>query len=124
MNSGGTQDLGAAAAAALPDLHAALYGFAPQETRAWTDSSAILVVVRTDACGVSVPGHSRTSALAELHHAVGDAVFLRSGEMLRARDRRIDAERGLMVLAFERSSADDLAATRTPALREPLADAS
>jgi hypothetical protein len=124
MAEGQLNELGAAAAAVLPDLHDEIYGFRPEETRAWTDSSAILLVVRTRACMADVAGHSRASALAQLHVAVADGVFLRSGEMLRTRDRRIDLERGLMVLAFERSSAEDLVAARAPELREPLADAS
>jgi hypothetical protein len=124
MTRGDTQDIGAAAADALPELHAALYGFHPRETRAWTDGNAILIVARTGACTANVPGRSRAAALAELQRSVRDVVYLRCGVMLRMRDRSVDAGRELIVLAFERSRASDLAAERFPALHEPLADAS
>ena len=44
-----TRQIGAVAADALDEIHSAIYGQAPEASRAWTDGDAILLVVRLPA---------------------------------------------------------------------------
>jgi hypothetical protein len=94
-----TERIGEIAAQALADIHSALYGHPPLAARAWTDGDAILLVMRltpeTIAEGSEPP-------LASMQQMVGAAVQRRTGESLRAASTSVDAQRGLVVLAFER----------------------
>jgi hypothetical protein len=82
-----TERIGEIAAQALADIHSALYGY------------PILLVMRltpeTIAEGSEPP-------LASMQKMVGAAVQRRTGESLRAASTSVDAQRGLVVLAFER----------------------
>jgi len=102
-----TERIGAVAAQALADVHSALYGLAPEATRAWTDGDAILLVMR-------LPPESAARRsdppLPAIQRMVAAAVHRRTGVSLRAAGTNVDAQRGLVVLAFERlrqSSATD-----------------
>jgi hypothetical protein len=108
-----TGDLERAAESALTAGHAALDAGAPLASRAWADGAALLVVVRGS--------RLRSRQLAALQDSIADSVYLRTGEMLRPCGLSADAERDLVVLAFERIRADTLAARHGPGEREPLA---
>jgi hypothetical protein len=109
-----TERIGEIAAQALADIHSALYGHPPLAARAWTDGDAILLVMRltpeTIAEGSEPP-------LASMQKMVGAAVQRRTGESLRAASTSVDAQRGLVVLAFERvrTRHDEQDAGRLPA---------
>jgi len=94
-----TERIGAFAAQALADIHVALYGVAPKATRAWTDGDAILLVMR-------LPPESAARRsdppLAAFQRLVSAAVYRRTGVTLRSAGTNVDAQRGLVVLAFER----------------------
>ena len=94
-----TERIGAFAAQALADTHLALYGVAPEATRAWTDGDAILLVMR-------IPSESAARRsdppLTAMQRLVAAAVFRRTGVALRSAGTNVDAQRGLVVLAFER----------------------
>jgi len=93
-----TERIGAFAAQALADIHNALYGVAPKATRAWTDGDAILLVMR-------LPAESavrREPPLSPMQRLVSAAVHRRTGVSLRSAGTNVDAQRGLVVLAFER----------------------
>lgn len=94
-----TEAIGAFAAQALADIHSALYGVAPTATRAWTDGDAILLVMR-------LPGESAARRsdppLSAIQRMVSAAVYRRTGVTLRTAGTNVDAQRGLVVLAFER----------------------
>jgi hypothetical protein len=94
-----TERIGTFAAQALADIHVALYGVAPQATRAWTDGDAILLVMR-------LPGDSAARRsdppLSAIQRLVGATVYRRTGVSLRTAGTNVDAQRGLVVLAFER----------------------
>lgn len=94
-----TERIGAFAAQALAEIHSALYGVAPKATRAWTDGDAILLVMR-------LPDESAARRsdppLAAIQRLVGATVYRRTGVALRTAGTNVDAERGLVVLAFER----------------------
>ena len=92
-----TEQLGAVAADALDEIHCAVYGVAPEATRAWTDGDAILVVMRMQAR--SVIG---TTPVTAIQRMVAAAVHRRTGVRLRTGGVNFDPERGLAVLAFER----------------------
>jgi hypothetical protein len=94
-----TERIGEIAAQALSDIHNAIYGQAPQASRAWTDGDAILLVMRL-APEVTTQGGEPPLAL--IQRMVGAAVARRTGESLRAASTSVDPERGLVVLAFER----------------------
>jgi hypothetical protein len=95
----------------------------PVALRAWTDSNAILVIARCGPAAQSGHGRSRLAAVARLQHDIAAAFYLRSGELLRPCGRSADPQRRLLVLAFERMSADSLEASRGFEGRTPLADA-
>lgn len=113
MSTRKTGDLERAAESALTAGHAALDAGAPLASRAWADGAALLVVVRGS--------RLRSRQLAALQDSIADSVYLRTGEMLRPCGLSADAERDLVVLAFERILADTLAARHGPGEREPLA---
>ena len=94
-----TERIGAVAAHALADIHSAIYGQAPQATRAWTDGDAILLVLRLP---TEPAAHGIEPALTAIQRMVSAAVYRRTGETLRIAVTNLDAERGLVVLAFER----------------------
>jgi hypothetical protein len=83
----------------LADIHSALYGLAPAATRAWTDEDAILLVMRLPAESAARRGDAPLGAIQRM---VGAAVFRRTGVSLRTAGTNVDAQRGLVVLAFER----------------------
>jgi hypothetical protein len=94
-----TERIGAVAASALADIHVAIYGQAPQATRAWTDGDAILLVLRLPA---EPAAQGIEPALSAMQRMVSAAVYRRTGETLRTAGTNLDAQRGLAVLAFER----------------------
>lgn len=94
-----TERIGAFAAQALADIHSALYGVAPSATRAWTDGDAILLVMRLPP---ESPARREDPPLGTIQRMVGAAVFRRTGVSLRTAGTNVDAQRGLVVLAFER----------------------
>lgn len=97
-----TEQIGAVAADALTEIHTAIYGQAPPATRAWTDGDAILLVMRLP------EGHGDDSEelpLPAIQRMVSAAVYRRTGETLRTAGTNLDADRGLVVLAFERLKA-------------------
>jgi hypothetical protein len=94
-----TERIGAFAAQALADIHNALYGIAPSATRAWTDGDAILLVMRLPP---ESPARRADPPLSTIQRMVGAAVFRRTGVWLRTAGTNVDAQRGLVVLAFER----------------------
>jgi hypothetical protein len=103
-----------AAVAALDAAHAVFTGSAPLASRAWAEGNALLVVLRGSGL------HRRE--LARLQDTIASSVYLRTGELLRSCGLSADAERDLVVLAFERVAAEALAARPGPGQREPLAD--
>jgi len=94
-----TERIGAFAAQALADIHSALYGVAPSATRSWTDGDAILLVMRLPP---ESPARRADPPLGTIQRMVGAAVFRRTGVSLRTAGTNVDAQRGLVVLAFER----------------------
>lgn len=94
-----TERIGAFAAQALADIHSALYGVAPSATRAWTDDDAILLVMRLPAESAA---RRSDPPLSTIQRMVSAAVFRRTGVALRSAGTNVDAQRGLVVLAFER----------------------
>jgi hypothetical protein len=94
-----TEQIGAIAAQALSEIHAALYGEPPRATRAWTDGDAILLVMRVDS--ESVSGRI-DPPLTAIQRMVSASVHRRTGVTLRTAGTNVDAQRGLVVLAFER----------------------
>jgi hypothetical protein len=94
-----TESIGAVAAQALADIHNALYGLAPEATRAWTDADAILLVMRLPAESAA---RRSDLPLPAIQRMVAAAVHHRTGVTLRAAGTNVDAGRGLVVLAFER----------------------
>jgi hypothetical protein len=94
-----TERIGDVAAQALADIYHALYGVAPDATRAWTDGDAILLVMRLPAESAARDSEPPLSAIQRL---VGAAVFRRTGVALRTAGTNVDTQRGLVVLAFER----------------------
>jgi len=94
-----TERIGEIAAQALADIHTAIYGTAPEATRAWTDGDAILVVMRL---APDAAGQRAEPPLASMQRMVSAAVERRTGETLRAASNSVDPERGLVVIAFER----------------------
>jgi hypothetical protein len=94
-----TERIGEFAAQALADIHSALYGVAPKATRAWTDGDAILLVMRLPA---ESPARRSDPPLTAIQRLVGAAVYRRTGVTLRTAGTNVDAQRGLVVLAFER----------------------
>ena len=95
-----TGQIGAVAADALDEIHSAIYGQAPEASRAWTDGDAILLIVRLparpDAAAAATP-------VAAIQRMVSAAVYRRTGVMLRTGGANVDARRSLAVLAFERT---------------------
>lgn len=104
-----TRQIGAVAAHALDEIHSAIYGQAPEASRAWTDGDAILLVVRLPRR--PEPAIAATPVTA-IQRMVSATVYRRTGVMLRTGGTNVDAERGLAVLAFERIA--------TPADPEPF----
>jgi hypothetical protein len=94
-----TESIGEFAAQALADIHISLYGHAPEATRAWTDDDAILLVMRL---GPDSPIRRGAPPLTSIQRLVGAAVYRRTGVSLRTGGTNVDAQRGLVVLAFER----------------------
>jgi hypothetical protein len=94
-----TERIGEFAAQALADIHNALYGIAPKATRAWTDGDAILLVMRLPPESAARRSDPPLTAIQRL---VSAAVFRRTGVTLRTAGTNVDAQRGLVVLAFER----------------------
>jgi hypothetical protein len=94
-----TERIGAVAAQALTEIHTAIYGEAPEATRAWTDGDAILLVLRLPAESAA---NGIESTLSAIQRMVSAAVYRRTGETLRTAGTNLDAQRGLAVLAFER----------------------
>jgi hypothetical protein len=94
-----TEQIGAFAAQALADIHNSLYGEAPEATRAWTDGDAIMLVMRL---APASPARRGELPLSSIQRLVGAAVYRRTGVSLRTAGTNADAQRGLVVLAFER----------------------
>lgn len=95
--------IGSVAAHALDEIHQAIYGRAPQASRAWTDGDAILLVLRLPApAGTGEPEPDDDDAIAAMQRLVAAAVYRRTGIALRAGGVNVDIARGLAVLAFER----------------------
>jgi hypothetical protein len=94
-----TERIGAFAAQALADIHIALYGVEPKATRAWTDGDAILLVMRLPP---ESPARRSDPPLTSIQRLVSAAVYRRTGVTLRTAGTNVDAQRGLVVLAFER----------------------
>jgi hypothetical protein len=94
-----TERIGEVAAQALADIHSAIYGHPPAAARAWTDGDAILLVMRIPP---ETAGQRAEPPLSSIQRMVITAVQRRTGESLRAASTSLDAERGLVVLAFER----------------------
>jgi len=115
-----TSKIGAVAAQALDEIHSAIYGQAPEASRAWTDGDAILLVVRLplapDPAVASTP-------MAVIQRMVSAAVYRRTGVMLRTGGTNVDPGRGLAVLAFERTPAPEDAHPFEPATVGPVRDA-
>ena len=82
-----TEQIGAIAAQALSEIHA------------WTDGDAILLVMRVDS--ESVSGRI-DPPLTAIQRMVSASVHRRTGVTLRTAGTNVDAQRGLVVLAFER----------------------
>jgi hypothetical protein len=99
-----TSQIGAVAAHALDEIHSAIYGQMPQASRAWTDGDAILLVVR-------LPPRPEPTAEATpvtaIQRMVSAAVYRRTGVMLRTGGANVHAQRGLAVLAFERTESPE-----------------
>lgn len=94
-------DLGSVAARALGSIHTAMYGGAPQATRAWADGNAILLVVRSRAALATDPSESSVGPLEAIQRMVSAIVYRHTGETLRPGGRSADPQRGIAVLAFE-----------------------
>ena len=91
-----TGQIGAVAALALEEIYCAIYGRAPETTRAWTEGDAILLLMRIDAA------QATPTPVDEMQRMVAVAVERRTGVALRVGGVNIDTDRGLAVLAFER----------------------
>lgn len=113
-HSAETEQIGAIAAQSLSDIHAALYGEPPQATRAWTDGDAILLVMRVSPESVTDRSDPPLTAIQRM---VSASVHRRTGVTLRTAGTNVDAQRGLVVLAFERlrSRSDQEGAGQVPA---------
>ena len=91
-----TDVIGAVAVDAMDEIHRAIYGHAPQASRSWTDGDAILLVVRlSEGCA--------PASVTAIQRMVSAAVHRRTGVTLRAGGVNVEPERGLAVLAFERT---------------------
>ena len=110
MTESRIEELRCAALEAFAEHHRAMHGVAPKGLHAWFDSGAILIVARARAASKAAPGRSLTASLAELQHAVVSDVYLHTGELLHPGGRSANAERGLLVLAFERVQTSELVA--------------
>jgi hypothetical protein len=115
-----TSQIGAVAAHALDEIHSAIYGQAPEASRAWTDGDAILLVVRLPARPDPATAGTPVSAIQRM---VSAAVFRRTGVMLRTGGANVDATRGLAVLAFQRTAMPDDPEPYEPASAGPAFDA-
>ena len=96
-----TSQIGAVAAHALDEIHSAIFGQAPNASRAWTDGDAILLVVRMPA---TPDADTQRTPVSVIQRMVSATVYRRTGVMLRNAGTNVDAERGLAVLAFERTA--------------------
>ena len=110
--------------AAFDAEHRNAHGTAPCALHAWIEGGAILLVARAAAATEPAAGRSLQASLAELQHATVHEVYLRTGELLHAGGRCANAERGLLVLAFERVGAAELVAEPGSKSRAPLAEPS
>lgn len=115
-----TGQIGAVAADALDEIHSAIYGQAPEASRAWTDGDAILLVVRLPASPEPAAAATPVTAIQRM---VSAAVYRRTGVMLRTGGANVDLERGLAVLAFERIAAPADPEDYEPAPTGPVHDA-
>ncbi len=107
-----TSQIGTVAAHALDEIHSAIFGEAPNASRAWTDGDAILLVVRLPA---RPDPDTEGTPVSAIQRMVSAAVYRRTGVMLRTAGANVDVERALAVFAFER--------TATPEDPQPLAPA-
>jgi hypothetical protein len=105
--------LGAIAQAALGEIHETLYGRPPAAVRAWCDGDAILVVLRI-ALEAGEPAPHAGPPLLGMAEMVSAAVYQRTGEMLTPSGQSTDPDRGLAVLAFERTRTVRAAPRITP----------
>ena len=115
-----TTKIGAVASHALDEIIGAIYGQSFEASRSWTDGDAILLVVRlpqaADAAAAATP-------MPAIQRMVSAAVHRRTGVMLRTGGTNVDAQRGLAVLAFERSPTPEDPETYEPAGTAPVRDA-
>jgi hypothetical protein len=102
--------IGAVAARALDEIHSAFYRQAPSASRVWTDGDAILLLARLPP---SPDPATEVAPVGAIQRMVSAAVYRRTGVMLRTCGANVHADRGLVVLAFER--------TATPQDPDPLA---
>ena len=109
-------EIGAVAAQALDDIHSAIYGRAPKASRAWTDGDAILLVMRLPAESAA---RRSDPPLGAIQRMVERRRLPPHRRALRTAGTNVDAQRGLVVLAFERTARR--AATRTTPGRSPPA---